>query len=284
MAADAVEGEPGDAVTPGRSAPITHPYGPAPGQEGDLHLPDRAHPPVVVLLHGGFWTMPWGREQMTAVADDLAARGFAVWNLEYRRLGAPDAGWPGTLMDVATGVDHLAQLAADGVHLDLDRVVVAGHSAGGHLALWCAARRRLRAGPSPVRVALAVGLAPIADLARAAALRVGGDVVAEFLGGLPGRVPERYRVASPMEMLPLGVEQLILHGTADDAVPIELSRRYAEAARAAGDTVELVELPGMGHMEYLDPASDAHAALVHRLLTLPSEVQPAAQPVPGLAP
>lgn len=228
--------------------------------------------------------MPWGREQMTAVADDLAARGFAVWNLEYRRLGAPGAGWPGTLLDVAAGLDHLAQIAESGVDLDLDRVFVAGHSAGGHLALWGAARRRLRAGPSPVRVALAVGLAPIADLARAAELRVGGDVVAEFLGGVPARVPERYRAASPMEMLPLGVRQLILHGTADDAVPIELSRHYAEAARAAGDTIELVELPGVGHMEYLDPASAAHAALVHRFLTLASEVQPAAHPVPGLSP
>jgi acetyl esterase/lipase len=248
--------------------PITRSYGPGSGQEGDLHLPARVHPPVVVLLHGGFWTMPHGREQMTAMAGDLAMRGLAVWNLEYRRLGAPGAGWPGTFVDVAAGLDHLAQLAAEGADLDLDRVAVAGHSAGGHLALWCGARRRLRADASPVRVSLAIGLAPIADLARAAKLRVGGDVVPELLGGLPARVPERYRAASPMEMLPLGVPQLILHGTADEAVPIELSRGYAEAARAAGDTIELVELPGMGHMDYLDPASDAHAAFVRRLMTM----------------
>lgn len=268
LGAEGVEAAFGDAVKPGRSASITYAYGPAPAQEGDLHLPEQTHPPVVVLLHGGFWTMPHGREQMTAVADDLAMRGFAVWNLEYRRLGAPGGGWPGTLADVAAGLDHLAQLAADGVDLDLDRVAVAGHSAGGHLALWCGARRRLRADPSPIRLSLAIGLAPIADLGRAAALRVGGDVVAGFLGGPPDRVPERYRAASPKEMLPLGVPQLILHGTADDAVPIELSRRYAETAQTAGDTIELVELQGMGHMEYLDPGSDAHAMLLRRLAAM----------------
>jgi dipeptidyl aminopeptidase/acylaminoacyl peptidase len=112
-----------------------------------------------------------------------------------------------------------------------------------------------------VRVRAVAGLAPIADLASAYASRIGGEVVAELLGGPPAQYPERYRAASPIEMLPLGVRQLLLHGTADDAVPIELSRRYARAARAAGDSVELVELAGAGHMEYLAPGSEAHAVL-----------------------
>ena len=88
-------------------------YGPSPDQEGDLHLPDAPRPPVVCLLHGGFWRMPWGRDQMTPLADDLASRGVAVWNLEYRRLGAPGAGWPGTLEDVASGMEHLSRLVDD---------------------------------------------------------------------------------------------------------------------------------------------------------------------------
>ncbi len=237
-------------------------YGPSVDQEGDLHLPPTQRPPVVCLLHGGFWRMPHGRDQMVAVADDLVSRGLAVWNLEYRRLGTPGAGWPATTDDVAAGVNHLAQLAAGGVDLDLDRVTVVGHSAGGHLALWVAGHSRSRSSPSPhVRVAAAVGLAPIADLAYAHEAEVGGGVVSELLGGTPGQHPERYRAASPIEMLPLRVRQLILHGTADDVVPIDLSRRYWRAADAAGDAVELIELPDTGHMEYLDPRSGAHATL-----------------------
>jgi acetyl esterase/lipase len=199
---------------------------------------------------------------MTAIADDLASRGFAAWNLEYRRLGVPGAGWPGTMEDVATGIEHLARLAAGGVALDLDRVTAVGHSAGGQLALWVAGRNRT----SPVPVRGVVGLAPIADLARAHQTGVGGNVVEELMGGTPMQYPERYEAASPSAMLPLGVRQLILHGTADDAVPVELSRGYVRAAAAAGDSIELIELPGAGHMEFLDPASEAHAILCRRLL------------------
>lgn len=246
-------------------------YGPSDSQEGDLYLPGAPRPPVVCLLHGGFWRMPYGRDQMDAVAGDLASRGFAVWNLEYRRLGDAEATWPAILEDVAAGIDHLALLSDEEADLDLDRVAAVGHSAGGHLALWAGGRHRSPIAPSPrVRVRAAVGLAPIADLALAYERRAGGEVVAQLLGGTPGEFPERCRAGSPMEMLPLGVRQLILHGTADEAVPIELSRRYARAAAAAGDAVELVELPGTGHMEFLDPRSDAHAILA-RWLSLEME-------------
>lgn len=249
-------------MTRQRSTMQTIRYGLSVDQEADLHLPAARRPPVVCLLHGGFWRMPYGREQMAAIADDLASRGLAVWNLEYRRLGAPQAGWPATMEDVAAGIDHLAQLVADGLDLDLDQVTLVGHSAGGQLALWAGGRSGSRsARPPRVRVEAVVGLAPIADLVRAYQCRVGGEVVAEWLGGPPSDYPERFRAASPMEMLPLRVRQLILHGTHDELVPIELSRRYAHAAAAAGDPVELVELSGTGHMEYLDPGSEAHATL-----------------------
>jgi acetyl esterase/lipase len=237
-------------------------YGSLAEQEGDLHLPTTSRPPVVCLLHGGFWRMPYGRDQMDAVARDLVTRGFAVWNLEYRRLGSPQGRWPATLKDVAAGIDFLAQIAAGGGGLDLDRVAVVGHSAGGQLALWAAASDRSPEIPRPqVGVAVAVGLAPIADLAYAYDLKVGGGVVEELLGGPPFRQPARCRAASPIEMLPLGVKQLILHGTADEIVPIDISRRYARAADAAGDTVQLVELSGAGHMDFLDPSSEAHGVL-----------------------
>lgn len=247
----------------GRSTVRSVRYGAAADHEADLHLPATPRPPVVCLLHGGFWRMPWGRDQMTPVAEDLASRGFAVWNIEYRRLGAAGGGWPGTMDDVALAIDHLARLVADGVDLDLDRVVVVGHSAGGHLALWAAgaARGRTELSARRVRIAAAIGLAPIADLAAAHAARVGGSVIEELLGGAPSVRPDPYGAASPMALLPLGVRQLVLHGTADEDVPIELSRHYAAAARAAGDDIELVALPGTGHMELVDPASEAHAVL-----------------------
>lgn len=237
-------------------------YGAAAHQQGDLYHPGVRRPPVVVLLHGGFWRLPYGRDQMDAIARDLVARGFAVWNVEYCRTGAPEYEWQAANTDVAAGIDHLADLAVSGIDIDLERIAVVGHSAGGQLAL-CAAARSVS---SPLRTArvrlrVAVGQAPIADLADAHRIDLGNGAVAELLGGSPANVPERYRQASPIEMLPLGVRQLILHGTADDVVPVDLSRRYAQAASAAGDPVELVEFPDAGHMEYLDPNSEAHAIL-----------------------
>jgi acetyl esterase/lipase len=246
-------------------------YGPSAAQEADLHLPAGRRPPVVCLLHGGFWRMPYGRGQLSAVAEDLVAHGLAVWNLEYSRVGA-GGGWPKTAEDVGAGIDYLGKLRDDGVDLDLDRVVVVGHSAGGHLALGEAGwRQRSKGRAERVGLLAVVGLAPIADLALAYDARLGGDAVAEFVGGSPRQHPELYRAASPAEMLPLGLRQLILHGTSDEAVPIDLSRRYVHAAIEAGDQADLVELVGAGHMDYLDSTSEAHAKVRESLLTLMSE-------------
>lgn len=208
--------------------------------------------------------MPYDRDQMSAVAQDLVSRGFAVWNMEYGRLGVPMAGWPGTFDDVIMGIEQLARFVADGVDLDLERVVVSGHSAGGHLALWAAAqqhREKWNGAKRAVRISAVVGQAPVADLRRAYELGVGGNAISELLGGSLAEHADRYHAASPHALLPLGVPQLLLHGTEDEVVPIEISRHYTQAARAAGDEVELLELPGTGHMEFLDPASAAHTAL-----------------------
>jgi acetyl esterase/lipase len=239
-------------------------YGPSDHQEGDLYLPDASRPPVVCLLHGGFWRMPYSRGEFGPVARDLAVRGFAVWNLEYRRLGAPGGGWPETLQDVAAGIDHLATIVAEGTELDLNRVTVVGHSAGGHLALWAAARTDKRGTlrvPTRVRPVAAAGLAAVVDLARAHALSVGNSAVGDLLEGSPDQRPIRYATASPIALLPLGVKQLIVHGAADKALPIELARNYARVAHAAGDSIQLSELPTAGHMDYLDPSSEAHSTL-----------------------
>jgi pimeloyl-ACP methyl ester carboxylesterase len=159
---------------------------------------------------------------------------------------------------VAAGIDYLGRLDAP---LDLARVVLVGHSAGGHLALWAAARRALPVGAPgaepAVRPVAAVAQAGVLDLREAARLRLSRAAALSLLGGPPGKLPGRYDLASPIERLPLGVPQLLVHGDADDSVPVELSRRYAERAREAGDPCELVELRGCGHFEHLDPNSHA---------------------------
>ncbi|MDQ1919651.1 alpha/beta hydrolase family protein [Massilia pseudoviolaceinigra] len=239
-------------------------YGASESQVGDLYMPALSMPAVVCLLHGGFWRMPYGREEMSAIAADLVSRGFAVWNIEYRRIGGPGGGWPGTLEDVAAAIDHLAVLAAGEASLDLRRVAVVGHSAGGHLVLCAAAQRAeadARFAPRKVFPTAVAGLAAVVDLHATFTLNSGNNAVSALLGGSPGEHPIRYAQASPLGLVPLQVRQLILHGTEDDALPVEQSREYVKAARHAGDSVDYVELPGMGHMEYLDPASEAHDAL-----------------------
>jgi len=234
-------------------------YGALPGQEGDLYLPSRRRASVVVLLHGGFWRQPYGRDQMSAVAADLQRRGHAVWNLEYRRTAGGAGGWPATFDDVRAGVAYLREAPSGAV--DLGRVTVCGHSAGGHLALWVAAQRRGLAADAGVTVCAAVGQAPVADLVAAHTLGLGRGAVGELMGAGPDQAPDRYAAASPAALLPLGVRQLILHGVLDDVVPLALTDAYVAAARRAGDSVAVRELAGSGHMEFLDPSSAAHDAL-----------------------
>jgi len=216
---------------------------------------------VAVLVHGGFWQALYGRRLMNRLCADLAGRGWAAWNVEYRRLGL-GGGWPATFHDVASAVDALAEQP----HLHLDRVVAIGHSAGGHLALWVAARHRLPAGSpgaSPrTAVSGAVSLAGVLDLVHAADHGVGGSAVRQLLGGTPAQHPDRYVLASPVAQLPLGVPQLVVHGEADYIVPPEMSRWYAEQAAAAGDEAQLEMLAGVDHMTVITPDSPAWARVL----------------------
>jgi acetyl esterase/lipase len=245
-------------------------YGEAAEQVGELWPAHPAHPgpdPVAVLVHGGYWRARWRLDLMHALAADLQRRGVAVWNLEYRRVGSAGGGWPGTFEDVAAGFDALHDLAG-GYHLDLDRVAVVGHSAGGHLALWLAARARLEHGPGArprLLPMLAVALAGVCDLVEAARRHLSQDAVVELLGGGPEERREAYRLGSPAALLPLGVPQVLVHGTADASVPFDISERYAAAARAAGDPCELVALDGVDHFALIDPESPAWGTTVERL-------------------
>jgi acetyl esterase/lipase len=228
-------------------------------------VPDGDAPaPVAVVIHGGFWRARYGRKLMRPLCQDLAERGWAAWNIEYRRLGhGSGGGWPTTFGDVACAIDHLAEIRTDAA-LDLSRVVAIGHSAGGHLAAWAATWDGLDAVP---RVSLSgvVSQAGVVDLEQAWELQLSRGVVGRFLGGTPGELPERYALASPIRRLPAGVPLLLVHGALDEDVPVAMSRAFAEAARAAGDDCSLVVVEDEGHMEHLDPGSKVWRAVLEWL-------------------
>ena len=236
---------------------LAHRYGDDASQLGELFLPADRHGllAVVIVIHGGYWGARYDRSLMTGLCEDLAENGVAAWNLEYRRVGN-GGGWPETFLDVAAGVDLLAELDA---LLDLDRVGAVGHSAGGHLALWAAARPRLPGdapGASPrVRLRAVVSQAGVADLRLAAVTSPSDEPTAALLGGLPDEHPERYELASPREHVPIGSHQLLLHGERDTTVARAISESYATAAVAAGDRCELRVQPGAGHFEHIDPST-----------------------------
>jgi len=233
-------------------------YGDHPDQVGNLHLPVGDGPwPTIVLIHGGDWKWGWDRTLMTPLAHDLARRGYAVWNIEYRRVGQEGGGWPGTLEDAAAAIDHCEAIDT----VDTNRLVTVGHSAGGHLAVWLAARHRLPAGAPGamprVRPTAAVSQAGVVDLVRGDADDLGNGACAALLGGRADEVPDRYAVTSPAALLPLGLPVLLVHGSSDIDVPSSQSREYAEAARIAGDSVELVELDEADHFDVIEPTHEA---------------------------
>jgi acetyl esterase/lipase len=205
--------------------------------------------PVAVVIHGGYWRAAYGLDHIGHLCAALTRAGMATWNLEYRRLGDPGGGWPASGHDVERGAGYLNTLARK-YPLDLTRVVVIGHSAGGQLALWLAAQHT-------IALRGAVSLAGVLDLRRAWELHLSNNVVEELLGGSPDRQPERYRQASPVELVPLGVAERLVHGAKDDVVPMEMSRHFLAAGVAAGDDASLLEIANAGHFELIDPRTAA---------------------------
>ncbi len=240
-------------------------YGDHPLQFGDLRLPAGANPPhspypLAIFVHGGYWRARYDLAYFGHCCADLTKRGIATWNIEYRRLGDPGGGWPGTFCDVGNAIDYVRTLAQS-FPIDIHNVVLVGHSAGGHLALWAAGRQRLPIGSAigaanPLAIRAAVALAPVADLRMAWDLRLSSGVAAELIGGTPDDYPERYAQGSPADLVPLGVRQMIVHGVLDTSVPLEVGRSYAERARAAGDAAVLLALPETDHFEIVDPATE----------------------------
>ncbi|MFD4786303.1 alpha/beta hydrolase family protein [Streptomyces sp. NPDC058459] len=273
-------------VDPDASAP----YGEHPDQVIDFYAPrtEVASAPLVVLLHGGAWRARYDRRHITPFADFLARRGFAVANVEYRRGGpdipaqstggepspVPPAGrWPETFDDIAAALDALPELAREALPgADARRTVLTGHSAGGHLALWAAARHVLPAGspwrtarPAPLRGVVA--LAPIADLGMAAKLDVCAGAAVQLLG-TQDEFAERAPHADPALLLPTGIATTLVQGRADDVVPYAVAESFADAAARAGEVVGVTLLEDVGHFPLIDPAADACAVVTEEITQL----------------
>jgi len=244
-------------------------YGPDARHYGELRLPDGEGPfGVAVIVHGGCWLSAYDQGYMAAFAEAVTALGWATWTIAYRRVGETGGGWPNTFLDAAAAVDHLPELAASHP-LDLDRVVTVGHSAGGHLALWLAARPRLaetsplyRPRPQPVGGVLA--LAAAADLEFLSAQESCDNAATLLMEGTPLDHPDRYADGSMMGMVPLGLPQILVNGELDDTWSAPADRYYLAAA-AAGDSVEKRIMPDAGHFELVIPDS-VHWDVVRKAL------------------
>jgi acetyl esterase/lipase len=240
-------------------------YGTGPEHVADVWLPAATSrsAPLVIFLHGGFWRAAYDRSHTGPMATALAAAGYAVCVPEFRRTGQAGGGWPGTFEDVATAVDRSPALvrkaAGPGVVAD-DPALLAGHSAGGHLALWAAGRHLLSPDSgwhADTRARGVVVLAGVSGLADCYDQGLGNGAAADLMGGSPARFPQRYRVADPAGLLPLGCPVRLVHGSLDDVVPAAMSRGYAALGRAAGDDTAVAELPGASHLDLIDPLSPA---------------------------
>ncbi len=255
-------------------------YGDGEFQFGYLRLPEGNGPhPVIVFMHGGCWLSVFDIRYTGMAEQAWADAGYAVWSLEYRRVGNPGGGWPGTFLDVAAGTDHLTELARE-YPLDLDRVIAIGHSAGGQLALWLAARERIpssselyASGPLPIHGVLA--LAPAPNLETLHSSGACGPGVNGLMGGSPSAYPERYQAGSPMQLMPLGVPQRVIVGALDAQFGPSGQAYFQEASAAGSSPITLREAPESGHFEMVVPYTSTWPITLQELESLSGEMSQA---------
>ncbi len=242
------------------SGTTRHRYGRLHDQFGDLYLPSASPKGTIVLLHGGFWLAQYDLDLMVPMGKVLQRAGWAVWNLEYRRL-EDGGGYPATFTDAAAGIDRLRTL--DGV--DLRHVVLLGHSAGGQLAVWAASRTDATpGGASKVAISGCISLAGVLDLAGGARANVGNGAIQQLMGGTAQQQPGRYRLGDPVSLAPASCPVACLRGRDDHTVPEQQTTDYVQAAKAAGGTVTYDVVPG-DHFTIIDPKQQAWATTVRRL-------------------
>lgn len=234
-------------------------YGADPNQFVEVRLPRAQGPhPVLLNLHGGFWRAKYDLAHAGHLCEALRVAGVATFNVEYRRVGNPGGGWPGSFEDIRSAY-RFVQQEHSRFHLDLNRLVVMGHSAGGQLALCLAAHEA-----SLRRV---ISLAGVVDLKKCFALHLSNDAVVEFLGGKPDAVPEHYREADPMEFRVSHARQWLIHGSEDDVIPPEFSRDYLAQKKKLGEDVQLLEIQHAEHFDLIDPSSEAFKQVKSTVLT-----------------
>ncbi len=268
----------GDVDTlPVRDAGVRIAYGSDSLQFGELRMPAGPGPhPVAIVLHGGCWFSPYASVRNSApLAEALTEAGVATWNVEYRRYDHPGGAWPGTFRDVAMGADFVRTLAAT-YAIDTTRLIAIGHSAGAQLAAWLPTRKRLSPS-SDVYVAAPISLAGVVSLGGVMDMRefqtrqtltCGNPAIDSVMGGVPADLPERFRDVSPIERLPLGVPHTHVAGAMDRIAPRGTVDVFADSARALGDSVTVVTVPGLGHHDVMSPRTAAGRAAIDAVLTL----------------
>lgn len=249
-------------------------YGPQPQHFAELRFPPGPGPfPLTLMIHGGFWQSAYDLEHTGLLCADLAGRGIATCNLEYRRIGNLGGGWPGTFQDISLASYKIPEILKSDPRVDLTRTMVMGHSAGGHLALWLVSRHKVSKysqihDERKSQFANAISLAGVLDLRTAWKQKLGHGIVARLIDGSPNEYPDRYDAGSPIELLPNGAKQVLIHGAIDNTVPASQSEQFERKAAELGDKCSLVKLEDIGHFELIDPESDAWSSVVTSVETM----------------
>ena len=249
-------------------------YGSDPSQFAEVRFPNGKGPfPVLFVVHGGFWQSVYDLSHIGHLCAAFTSIGIITCNLEYRRIGNPGGGWPGTFQDLKLATHNILQTMSPDPRFDLARTAIIGHSAGGHLALWLTGRHRIGKGSllhtdQKQDITSIISLAGVADLRLAWRQKLGHGIVARLMGGTPDEHSDRYNAGSPIELLPTGARQVLVHGTDDNTVPVSQSEAYVEKAEKLGDRPTLVRLEGIGHYELIDPESEAWPTVAEAVLSL----------------
>ena len=249
-------------------------YGESPRHIAELRTPQGDGPfPLLFVIHGGFWQNMYDLSHISHLCAALTRKGIVTCSLEYRRVGDAGGGWPGTFLDLVQATDKVTEKMRSDESVDINRTAVVGHSAGGHLALWLTSSHRVPKesvlhNRSMHHLTKAVSLAGVCDLREAWKQRLGNGAVAKLMGGSPKEYSDRYKAASPIELLPTRTKQVLVHGTEDNIVPISQSESFAERAEQLGDDPNLLKLDGIGHFELIDPESVAWSSVAGALLPL----------------